>query len=385
MTKTVVILGAGLAGIPLAHYLLTKTAANVPDLRVVLVNPSNEFYWNLASVRVVIPGKLTEDQYMWPIPKLFSKYPSDKFEFVLGKAETLSPDTNSVVVVLSDGSRRNIDYHTVVVATGSDAKEDMPWKPLGSSQQTRAAVAKLQEEIKNAKSIVVGGAGTTGVEFAGELGSEYSKTGKKTITLIAAGSLPLEDQIMKSTREAAKDQLEKLKVKVITDTKVTDITQSGGKQILELTKSDGSKTTIETDLFVPTYGMTINTQFAPANMLAANGQVNQDTFLRSPKYSNVFIVGDAGNLESMQGIHVESQLRHLTKQFQTYLETGKIEQYKPDNKVMVGISIGPGGGTGQMGTIKPLSLLVWFLKSRYLGIQVAPEYAAGLKGFRGKW
>lgn len=49
MSKTVVILGAGLAGLPLAHHIL-KNKADKYDLKVVLVSPSDEFYWNLASV-----------------------------------------------------------------------------------------------------------------------------------------------------------------------------------------------------------------------------------------------------------------------------------------------------------------------------------------------
>lgn len=385
MTKTIVVLGAGLAGLPVAHYLLSHTLDTVPDLRVVLVNPSDEFYWSLASVRAVIPGQLSEDKYLWSIPKLFAKYPSEKFEFVLGKAETLSPETDSVVVALNDGSRRNIDYHSIVVASGSDAKENMPWKPLGSSRETRAAVLKLQEDIRNAKSIVVGGAGTTGVELSGELGSEYAKSGKKSVTLIAADSLPLQAGVMDRTRRAAKDQLEKLNIKVVTDSKVTSVAQSGSQQVIEVTKKDGGKSTIKTDLFVPTYGLAVNTQFAPAGMLDSSGLLRQDAFLRSPKYKNVFVLGDAGNLQPMQGITVEGQVRHLTKHFESYLKTGKVEEYKFDPKVKLGVSIGRDGGTGQFGTMKPFSFVVWWVKGRFLGTDFAHEYAAGLRTFGGKW
>lgn len=37
MAKTVVILGASFAGIPIAHHLLTHTAPLIPDLKVILV------------------------------------------------------------------------------------------------------------------------------------------------------------------------------------------------------------------------------------------------------------------------------------------------------------------------------------------------------------
>ncbi|KAI0122819.1 hypothetical protein BJ170DRAFT_599492 [Xylariales sp. AK1849] len=386
MTKTIVVLGAGLTGLPVAHYLLSHTAANVPDLRVILVSPNDEFFWNLAAVRAVIPGQLAEDKYLWSIPKVFAKYPTDKFEFVAGKAETLLPDTNSVTVTLNDGSKRNIGYHTVIVATGSDAKQAMPWKHVGTSQQTRAAISQLQEGIKNAKSIVVGGAGATGVEFAGELGSEYAKFGHKAVTIISADALPLEERIMTATRETAEKELEKLKIKVVTDTKVTGVTESGGRQVLELTKKDGSKTTLKADLFVPTYGMVYNTEFAPASMIdAASGRLSQDTYLRSPQYKNVFVLGDVGNLQPPQGVQSDTQLRHLAKQMESYLKTGKLEEYKFDDKITLGLAVGRDRGTGQLGTWKPFSLIMWYFKSRYLGLNWSEDVVAGRRSFGGKW
>ncbi|KAI1876476.1 hypothetical protein JX265_004002 [Neoarthrinium moseri] len=386
MTKTVVVLGAGMAGLPISHYLLSHTTTSVPDLRVILVNPSDEFYWNLASVRAVVPGQLSEDKYLWSIPKLFAKYPSDKFEFLAGKAETLSPDSNSVVVALNDGSKRSIDYHTVIIATGSDSKDGMPWKTVGTSQQTRAALAKLQQGIKDAKSIVVGGAGTTGVEFAGELGTVYAKAGTKAVTIISADTLPLESRVMESTRSTAKSELERLNVKFIAGAKITNVTEAGGQQVLELTKKDGSKTALKTDLFVPTFGMVLNTQFAPRDMLDAQGQLQQDKYLRAPKYKNVFVLGDAGNLEAKQAAMLENQIRHLAKQFDSYFKSGQVEEYKFDpSKVMLGISIGSGRGTGQVGTWKPFSLIMWFMKSRHLGTDKAMDIAAGLRTFGGKW
>jgi NADH dehydrogenase FAD-containing subunit len=384
MTKTVVILGAGLAGLPVAHYLLKFTAANVSDLRVVLVSPNDEFYWNLASVRAVLPGKLAEDKYTWPIPEAFAKYPSDKFEFVAGKAETLNPDTNSVVVALNDGTQRNLEYHTVIVCTGSDPLDGMPWKTVGTSQKTKAAIAQLQEQIKNAKSIVVGGAGATGVEFAGELGAEYAKPGTKSVTIVSSDPLPLEARIMQSTRETTKKELEKLKVKFVADTKITAVADADGQKVLELTNKDGSKTTLKADLFVPTYGMSFNTQFAPAAMLDANKKLNQDKYLRSPQYKNVFVLGDVGNLQPPQAAAAGTQVGHIITQLEPYLKTGKVEEYKFEDKIMFGVSIGPNRGTGQMGTMKPLSLLIWWFKGRYLGTNYAKDFATGLKGPLGK-
>ena len=391
MVKTIVILGAGLAGVPLAHYLAGKVAPSHRDVKVVLVSPNEEFYWNLASVRFVVdPMLIPEDKYLFSIQNQFSKYPKDKFEFVAGKAEALDPTNNSVTVHLNDGSARAINYHTLVIATGTRSRENMPWKGLSTSPETRAAVSRLQKSIRDAKSIVVAGAGVTGVEFAGELGSAFSKHGKKQVTIISTDPLPLEARIMDRTRKAAKAELEKLNVKFIGGARVTGVhtAADGSKgQEIELAKDDGTAQKIKADLLIPTYGAVPNTEFVPANLRdGPTGLVQQDKYLRVPGHDNIFVVGDAGNLQPAQVVNVEPQLRHLMKNFDAYLRSGRVEEYKFDkDKVMLALTVGRDRGTGQIGTMKPISFLIWAMKGRHIGTNYSPQYAAGLKGPSGAW
>lgn len=395
MTRTIVVLGAGLAGVPVAHYLLAQTARTVPDLRVLLVSPNDEFYWNIASPRGVIPGALSEDKYLFPILPAFAKYGSESFEFVPGRAETLKPEENTVVVALNDGTRRTLEYHTVVIATGSDTKDGLPWKNIGTSQQTRAALAALRRDIERARSIVVGGAGSTGVELAGELGHAYAKAGHKQITLVSSGALPLESRIMTATREAARAELVSLGVRVIGGGKIAGVAEApgGGGKLLEIAKTeqpDGGGTatttteTLEADLFIPTFGVSYNTAFAPAGLRDAAGRLHQDATLRAPGHANVFVVGDAGNLQPPQAAFVTPQVQHLVRGFARYLETGDVAAYAPDPKVLFGVSVGPGRGTGQIGSFKPFSWMIWWFKSRHLGTDYAADYASGARVLQGK-
>ncbi|KLU88329.1 hypothetical protein MAPG_07316 [Magnaporthiopsis poae ATCC 64411] len=91
--KTVVILGASFAGLPLAQNLLKNTAPKVPGgLKVILVAPNTHLYWCLASVRGVVPGQdggFADDKLFYPIAPGFSKYSAEQFEFVLGSATAL--------------------------------------------------------------------------------------------------------------------------------------------------------------------------------------------------------------------------------------------------------------------------------------------------------
>lgn len=74
MPKTFVILGAGLTGLPLTHYVL-KHYANKHDLTVILVSRPDEFYWNIETPRAAIPGQFTDDRVFFLVPKAFAKYP----------------------------------------------------------------------------------------------------------------------------------------------------------------------------------------------------------------------------------------------------------------------------------------------------------------------
>jgi apoptosis-inducing factor 2 len=384
-TKTLLVLGSGLGGLPIAHHVLKFTSPKVPNLKVVLVSPDTDFYWGLASPRGIISNEFGNKLFT-PIAPSFKQYPSDKYELVAGKAETLDPEKNTVVVALNDGGKRAIPYDTLIIATGAAARDNMPWKGLGSTDETRAALTKLQKQIAAAESIVVAGAGTTGVEIAGELG-EFSKAGTKQVTLIADKHLPVGPPMKDHIRAAVQSQLEALKVKIIPNSKVTSVTSDGAKGpvTLELTSTDGTKKTLTTDLYIPAFGLVPNTSYVPKNMLDIDGKIKQTTHLRAEGYKNIFVIGDVGNLETARAMNVDHQVHHLTKGLRTYLTTGaEIEEYKPDEKYVLAVSIGKSGGTGEMNGMKIFSLLVWWLKCRYMGTDYYGEIVKGTRTITGK-
>ncbi|KAI1096751.1 FAD/NAD(P)-binding domain-containing protein [Rostrohypoxylon terebratum] len=401
MTKTIVILGAGIAGLPLAHHLVSRTAPQHPDLRIVLVSPLTHFYWCVASVRFVLPTTahtIPEDRYLYPIADQFANYANSasQFEFVAGAASKLDPELNSVTVKLNDGGSREIAYHTVVVATGTSYADSMPWKALDSVDETRASISKLRSQIDAASSIVIAGAGATGVEFAGELGSAYGKSGKKKITLLSTDPLPLEPRLKEGVRLTAKKELEKLGVEYIGPARVTSTSTSAATKSGDSSKqttititlngsgdsnsneSSPATKTLTADLLIPTYGSKPNTSFVPTSLLCPSspGRLQQDASLRSPSYPNIFVLGDAGALEPAQAVYAERQTRHLMTQFTSYLTTGSVSPYAADPKVVYGLTIGPDRGTGQMGCFQIPSLAVWWVKGRHLGTDRAGNWPA---------
>ncbi|KAK4127718.1 FAD/NAD(P)-binding domain-containing protein [Parathielavia appendiculata] len=384
MVRTIVILGASYTGVPIAHYLLKHTIAKVESLKVIIVAPNTHMYWNVAAVRGILPGLMDDNKLFLPLAPAFAKYPSDRYELVRGVAERVDPASNIVEVRGNDGSSRTIRYDELVIATGSSFKSEMPFKNLGSTEKTKEALHSWAQRIKSAKSIVVAGAGPTGVEVAGELGQAYGVTGKKQITLICDQDLPFSSKFRREVRETAKKELERLKVKVITGAKVTfsPTPSPSSKTVTISNTSTSEKTTLQVDLVIPTFGIVPNTSYLPPSMLDTRGFVKQTRFLRAEGHADIFVVGDARNLEESQGVHADAQLVHVVKLIEARLlgqggAAGGVAEYKPADKVVFAATLGPNKGTGQMGNWKIWSWLVTMLKGKHLGTNYAGAFVRG--------
>lgn len=183
--KTIVILGSSFAGVTTAHRLL-KQAPKTGDVKVILIGPNTHIFWNLAAPRAIVPGQFSDEKLFGAIAPGFKQYTADRFEFLLGTAERLDLESKNVFVATTKGVK-TIGYDILILATGSRTKGDIPFKNGASYEATRDALHEFQGKVKQAKSIVVGGAGATGVETAGELGFEYGT--QKQITLVCTRNL----------------------------------------------------------------------------------------------------------------------------------------------------------------------------------------------------
>ncbi len=71
------------------------------------------------------------------------------------------------MTISTASGERQQTYDILVLATGSRANGDVPWKSsLAGYEATRDGLHKFQEQVKIAKSIVIGGAGELGNFYA---------------------------------------------------------------------------------------------------------------------------------------------------------------------------------------------------------------------------
>ncbi|SCV29775.1 uncharacterized protein FFB14_02716 [Fusarium fujikuroi] len=373
MTKTVVILGAGWAGLPLAHKLLKHTLPKVPDLKIILVSPNSHFFWNVAATRGIIPDAIPDEQLFLPVKPGFDQYSSENFEFLLGKADGVDAASNTVHAISNENTRREIRYDELVIATGSRLASDLPLKPVGTHQETISAWKQLQTQVGGSKSIVIAGGGATGTEVAGELAARYGSS--KNITLVISGEQPLEGAI-DSVRASISRDLETLGVKLIYNARVTEAKKSERGQGTEVHLSNGS--TLTTDLYLPLHGIKLNTSFVPPSFLDSGGSIKLDEKMRVMGTKNIWGIGDVGNIDPKQLTITDNQIIHLATALDATL-TGKgdIKPYRPATKKMIFVSLGKKYATGQMGNWKLFSFMVSYVKGRKLFVDTAEGYVGG--------
>ncbi|KAL2010375.1 hypothetical protein VTN00DRAFT_6182 [Thermoascus crustaceus] len=369
MTRQIVILGASITGLGVAHKLLKHTYPLTQDFKVTLVSPSDHIYWNLASVRGIVPGQFKDDDLFQPFLPGFDRYPKESFEFILGTAHKVDLSSNTVLV--NDG--REIRYDHLVVATGASYKDGMPWKPLKDHQSTLDALHDLQSKVAAAKTIVIGGGGATGSEVAGEIAFEYYQKGKE-VTIVTSDKRLL-PTLPEHISQIAEKELSRLGVKIVHGTKIARTSRTAdGKTKLSLSTSAPD---LIVDLYLPTIGETPNTSFLPSSLLNDKGDVIVDEFLRAKSTTSIWAAGDVTGLEPKQAKYAEDQAVHLAKNLHNVLQGREPVEYGTSCLRVIAVTLGRSKGTGVMCGWRLPSISVWLFKGRYLGTDKFRSIANG--------
>ncbi|POS84695.1 hypothetical protein EPUL_003009 [Erysiphe pulchra] len=373
MAKTVLILGASYVGLGVTHGHATSTLSPVlkhalknkqDEYRVVLVSPTTHHYWNIASVRAIVPGQFSDEKLFASIPDGLEKY-GNTVEFVLGLATQLNTDTKTVTIMTDKGERQQ-QYEILVIATGSRAKGNakVPWYTSTSGYEaTKEILHKFQELVKNSKTIAIGGGGPTGVETAGELAFEYGS--QKEITLITSGSKLLTSGTS-GMASAADRELRKLHAQIIYSTKITDAKPTSKDQT-ELFLSDGTTKTV--DLYLPTLGSIPNSEFIPETFLNDSKYLMVDNFFRVKNAQDVWAAGDITDLEPSQYVYAEKQTTALIHNLNMVINGKEPIAYKP-GPLILGVTLGRCKATGRLGPLPLPSIVLWFASTFYLSSRV---------------
>lgn len=380
---TIVVIGAAVAGIKVSHGVLKQ----VPTAKVILVNSHKDYYFNIATPRVMAkPDAFSANQYLYPITDIFKKYSKESFEFVQGTATEIDADSKTIKIEKS--AKSSVSYDYLVIASGSTTHaaigQDSALVPFKSTNSVDlpAAIDTAQKAIGNAKSIIIGGAGAVGVEFAGELAEAFaSKKEKSTITLVSASDHVL-PKLKKQAGAAAENLLKSNGVKLIPSKKVEKAELDQSSQQWTVTLDGGEKLTA--DLYVSATGVIPNNNFIPPVFLNKEGWLDVDDQMRvkaavtGKGKCSIYGIGDITSYPYRDGYRISDQAPIVVSNLKEEI-TGKGTRatYAPKDKTMAIVPVGKSGGTGQIGGWVPWSFLVAYVKGRDFLVSRASSFIQG--------
>lgn len=169
----IVVIGANIAGISAAHYLLKHTIPTLQDAnksatyKLTLISPSTHFFWKIGAPRALINSELIPFSKVFkPIEDGFKQYPKDKFTFVIGSAVGVDQAQRTVTVQTADSGTKTVSYSALVIATGTTSTSPL-WTLHGSHEKTVSSMEELHAALPKASTILIAGGGPAGVETAG--------------------------------------------------------------------------------------------------------------------------------------------------------------------------------------------------------------------------
>ncbi|MGE7842599.1 NAD(P)/FAD-dependent oxidoreductase [Lysinibacillus sp. NPDC093712] len=296
MSKEIVILGAGYAGVLTA--LTARKYLSADEAKITVVNqfPTHQI---ITELHRLAGGTIAEGAVALPLKKIFKGLDID---VQIAKVTKFNVDTKKVD--LDNGY--TLSYDTLVVSLGSQTgffgipgleENSMVLKSVNDANKINRHIedrikAYSQSKDEADATIVIGGGGLTGVELVGEIVDNFPKIAAKhgvnfadlKIKLVEAGPkiLPVLPDVL---IERATESLAKRGVEFITGTPVTGVEGN----VISLKDREP----IVANTFIWTGGVAALPMVAESGLAADRGKATINEFLQSTSHEDVFVIGDA--------------------------------------------------------------------------------------------
>jgi NADH dehydrogenase len=345
----IVILGAGYGGLMTTVRLQKSLGVNEAD--IVLVN-KNDYHYETTWLHEASAGTLHHDRVRYDIKDVIDR---QKVDFVQDTVVEVKPEEK--LVVLENGE---LSYDYLVIALGAEPETfgiqglkeyAFTISNINAARQIREhieyqfATYGTEEEKKDERlTIVVGGAGFTGIEFLGELANRIPELCKEydidfhKVKLICVEAAPtalpgFDPELVKY----AMSHLEKKGVEFRIGTAIKECTPDG----IIVAKGENEVEEIKAQTVIWAAGVRGSSIIDKSGIEAMRGRVKVNPDLRAPGYDNIFIVGDCSliineeinrpypptaQIAMQQGEVCAKNLTALVR------DQGKLEEFKPDIK-----------------------------------------------------
>ncbi|KAJ5555771.1 FAD-dependent pyridine nucleotide-disulfide oxidoreductase [Penicillium sp. DV-2018c] len=290
MSHKIVVIGAGFAGVwtALSAKRLLKLANKENEVEVAVIAPDPT---------LVIRPRLYESKASTLVHPLKALFEESGIEFIPGIAEAIHTEAHTVDVKCGSGLEKTIHYDRLVLAAGSHVNR--PKSVTGLDEyafdvDSLAGAVKLETHLerlgespasKARDTVVVCGAGFTGIEIAAELPQRLAHIPNARVVLIGNtdevapdfGSIP---------RQAIASALAGLGVEFKLGSGVSAVDSEG------VTLASGERIETKTAIWTAGVRATPLTAQIPGKKDPL-GRLYVDQYLRVPSVNDVFATGDA--------------------------------------------------------------------------------------------
>lgn len=297
---TILVLGAGYGGLTTVVNLQKMVGQD--GANIVLVN-KNDYHYESTWLHEAGAGTIDSNKARYDVASVIDK---SKVKFV--KAEVTNIDVTERLVETTEGK---IDYDYLVIGLGFEGEtfgipgldtHALALANLNAARQVREHIEyqfaswSLDEVKDDSKlTIVVGGAGFTGIEFLGELGNrvpelckEFDIPQEKVRVLCVEAAPMVLPGFDEGLVDYAVNQLQKKGIEFSIGTPVVEATEEGVK----IKKGEDEFEFIKAGTVVWAAGVRGNKLIETSGIENARARVRVEADMRAPGFDDVFIVGD---------------------------------------------------------------------------------------------
>ncbi len=236
----------------------------------------------------------------------------NKIDVIMGYGKIISK--TQLEVTAADGSKQNLDFKYLVIATGGRSRE------LPNLKQDGKKIIGYREAMilpTLPKSMLIVGSGAIGVEFA----YVYNSMGTKvTIVEFMPRIVPVEDEDISKELEK---QLKKQGIDIFTNASVESVDTSASPLKVQVKKQDGSMQTFEAEIVLSAVGVVANLENIGLETLGIKtekGKIIIDKNCRT-NIPGIYAIGDCtpgpalAHVAGKEGVIAAESMAFLEKKF----------------------------------------------------------------------
>lgn len=330
---TILVLGAGYGGLTTVVNL--QKMLNVNEVEIILVN-KNDYHYETTWLHEVGAGTISPDKARYPISNVINS----GVKFVQATVESVDVNTKKVGTTAGE-----FTYDYLVFGLGFEGEtfgipglkeHALALSNINTARQVREHIEyqfaswSLDEVKDDSKlTIIVGGAGFTGIEFLGELGNRVPELCKEfdipqeKVRVLCVEAAPMvlpgfDPQLV----EYAKTQLSKKGIEFSIGTPITEATPEGVK----IKKGEDEFEFIKAGTIVWAAGVRGNALVESSGIESNRARIAVRKDMRAPGFDDVFVVGDCAfllneeagrpypptaQIAMQQAVNISKNIKHL--------------------------------------------------------------------------